>query len=80
MGDGAGTGTGIETGMATAGSAAGKSSAPAAAAGNAPKRAATDDEARTGGEAMIRSEERMHVSTERQQSGRARLRKYVVTE
>ncbi|NUR57659.1 MAG: YsnF/AvaK domain-containing protein, partial [Catenulispora sp.] len=30
--------------------------------------------------AMTRSEERMHVSTERVASGRARLRKYVVTE
>lgn len=29
---------------------------------------------------MIRSEERMHVGTERRESGRARLRKYVVTE
>ena len=29
---------------------------------------------------MIRSEERMHVGTERREAGRARLRKYVVTE
>jgi uncharacterized protein (TIGR02271 family) len=31
-------------------------------------------------EAMTRSEEEMHVGTERQPAGRARLRKYVVTE
>ncbi|MGW0915272.1 DUF2382 domain-containing protein [Streptomyces sp. NPDC002784] len=35
----------------------------------------------TGGDdAMTRSEEHMHVGTERQEAGRARLRKYVVTE
>ncbi|MET9958105.1 PRC and DUF2382 domain-containing protein [Streptomyces sp. NPDC006326] len=32
------------------------------------------------GDAMTRSEEQMHVGTERQEVGRARLRKYVVTE
>jgi uncharacterized protein (TIGR02271 family) len=32
------------------------------------------------GDAMTRSEERLHVGTESQQVGRARLRKYVVTE
>jgi uncharacterized protein (TIGR02271 family) len=32
------------------------------------------------GEAMTRSEERLHVGTERREAGRARLRKYVVTE
>ncbi|MFF9486230.1 DUF2382 domain-containing protein [Streptomyces sp. NPDC014676] len=40
-------------------------------------------EARTrgpGDDAMTRSEERMHVGVERHQTGRARLRKYVVTE
>jgi uncharacterized protein (TIGR02271 family) len=31
-------------------------------------------------EAMTRSEERMHVGTERVETGRARLRKYIVTE
>lgn len=35
---------------------------------------------RAGDEAMTRSEERMHVGTERRETGRARLRKYVVTE
>ncbi|MFJ5997004.1 DUF2382 domain-containing protein [Streptomyces sp. NPDC092370] len=33
-----------------------------------------------GDDAMTRSEERMHVGTERREVGRARLRKYVVTE
>jgi uncharacterized protein (TIGR02271 family) len=33
-----------------------------------------------GDDAMTRSEERMHVGTERREAGRARLRKYVVTE
>ncbi|MER5994580.1 YsnF/AvaK domain-containing protein, partial [Streptomyces viridosporus] len=38
-------------------------------------------ETRAGGrDAMTRSEEQMHVSVERHESGRARLRKYVVTE
>jgi len=41
----------------------------------------TDENARTGGEdAMTRSEEELRVGTERQATGRARLRKYVVTE
>jgi uncharacterized protein (TIGR02271 family) len=33
-----------------------------------------------GDDAMTRSEEELHVGTERRESGRARLRKYVVTE
>lgn len=35
---------------------------------------------RTGDDAMTRSEEQMHVGVERRETGRARLRKYVVTE
>jgi uncharacterized protein (TIGR02271 family) len=34
----------------------------------------------SGDDAMTRAEERMHVGTERREAGRARLRKYVVTE
>jgi uncharacterized protein (TIGR02271 family) len=34
----------------------------------------------SGGEAMTRSEEQLHVGTEKVETGRARLRKYVVTE
>ncbi|MGC0337851.1 DUF2382 domain-containing protein [Streptomyces sp. SLBN-8D4] len=40
----------------------------------------TGGETRTTDDAMTRSEEQMHVGTERQEVGRARLRKYVVTE
>jgi uncharacterized protein (TIGR02271 family) len=40
----------------------------------------TTGTARRGGDAMTRSEERMHVGTESVETGRARLRKYVVTE
>ena len=38
------------------------------------------DSTRTGDDAMTRSEERLAVSTETEEAGRARLRKYVVTE
>ena len=38
------------------------------------------DSTRTGDDAMTRSEERLTVSTETEEAGRARLRKYVVTE
>ena len=41
---------------------------------------AGDDAGWNGGEAIIRSEERLHIGTERVVAGRARLRKYVVTE
>jgi uncharacterized protein (TIGR02271 family) len=43
-------------------------------------RLARDESGLTDGDAMTRSEERVNVGTERQASGRARLRKYVVTE
>ncbi|HET8601314.1 MAG TPA: PRC and DUF2382 domain-containing protein [Segeticoccus sp.] len=51
----------------------------------APETTSETDPTRTTGtgttdEAMTRSEERMHVGTESQPAGRARLRKYVVTE
>jgi uncharacterized protein (TIGR02271 family) len=39
-----------------------------------------DGDRRDGDDAMTRSEEELHVGTERRESGRARLRKYVVTE
>jgi uncharacterized protein (TIGR02271 family) len=41
---------------------------------------ATGGESGTTDDAMTRSEEQMHVGTERRETGRARLRKYVVTE
>ncbi|GGY20593.1 DUF2382 domain-containing protein [Streptomyces djakartensis] len=40
----------------------------------------TTEAVSTGDDAMTRSEERMHVGVERRATGRARLRKYVVTE
>ena len=46
---------------------------PAGAVGRDTSGPTTDD-------AMTRSEERLHVGTERQETGRARLRKYVTTE
>lgn len=45
--------------------------------------AGTDTEYAAGtntGDAMTRSEERLHVGTEKREAGRARLRKYIVTE
>ncbi|ACU72372.1 PRC-barrel domain protein [Catenulispora acidiphila DSM 44928] len=77
------TGTGTAAGTAAAaGGAAGMAGAAGAAgaAGSADERMRARDRGTAGDEAMIRSEERMHVGTERRESGRARLRKYVVTE
>jgi uncharacterized protein (TIGR02271 family) len=57
-----------------------------AAAGSGGTYSAADDRldrdasGRADGDAMTRSEERVNVGTERQAAGRARLRKYVVTE
>jgi uncharacterized protein (TIGR02271 family) len=56
-------------GMSYAGQSSGTPAAPPAA----PTSAGTDD-------AMTRSEERLQVGTERAETGRARLRKYIVTE
>ncbi|MFF9109659.1 DUF2382 domain-containing protein [Streptomyces sp. NPDC014805] len=69
------------TGAAGAAGAAGTAGAAGAAgmtgAAGADARAAHRD---SGDDAMTRSEERMHVGVERRETGRARLRKYVVTE
>ena len=46
----------------------------------ADERAGSDTSGLADGDAMTRSEERVNVGTERQAAGRARLRKYVVTE
>lgn len=65
-------------GMAAAGLAE-----PAADRGTAAGERLRTDRGTDGGtdlDAMTRSEERLHVGTERHESGRARLRKYVVTE
>lgn len=66
-----GTGTGTGTGTGEPGTGTGKP-------GTDSTRGMTGAEA--GGTAMTRSEEQMHVGVERHEAGRARLRKYVVTE
>ncbi|MGX1273717.1 DUF2382 domain-containing protein [Streptomyces phaeoluteigriseus] len=66
----------------------GTAAAPGTAAGMRPGEADADylggraggDAVRPSDDAMTRSEEEMHVGVERRESGRARLRKYVVTE
>ncbi|MFF9102860.1 DUF2382 domain-containing protein [Streptomyces rubrogriseus] len=82
------------TGPGTAGAAGAAGTAGAAglagtagtagAAGTAGGRTGREDamrrEGMRGDEAMTRSEEQMHIGVERHESGRARLRKYVVTE
>ncbi|GAA4810300.1 PRC and DUF2382 domain-containing protein [Streptomyces ziwulingensis] len=76
---GTGTGTGMGTGTAAAAGTAGLAgtAGPADTAGDrgAPGRTGMRDD-----NAMTRSEEQMRVGVERRESGRARLRKYVVTE
>ncbi|MFJ7103426.1 DUF2382 domain-containing protein [Streptomyces albogriseolus] len=67
--------TGAKGGMSSAAGAKGTTAERSGAAGAMSHRA----EAGTG-DAMTRSEERMHVGVERHETGRARLRKYVVTE
>ncbi|MBQ0963967.1 PRC and DUF2382 domain-containing protein [Streptomyces sp. RK23] len=52
----------------------------AGAGGTAGRQDAMEREAMRGDQAMTRSEEQMHIGVERHESGRARLRKYVVTE
>ena len=76
-----------EGGWAHAGPAAGTAAAAggtAAAGYKGPTEATETTEQRagmaSGDDAMTRSEEHMHVGTERYEAGRARLRKYVVTE
>lgn len=82
---------GAAAGGAAGGAAAGRSATPGRAGtpgraespGRTPtagRRAGADDRFRHGDDAMTRSEERMHVGVERRETGRARLRKYVVTE
>ncbi|MGA5880181.1 DUF2382 domain-containing protein [Streptomyces cellulosae] len=70
--------TGTQGGMSSTAGAKGTTAERSGAAGAMSHRG----EAGTRGtsDAMTRSEERMHVGVERHESGRARLRKYVVTE
>ncbi|MFD5268283.1 DUF2382 domain-containing protein [Streptomyces sp. NPDC058335] len=70
------------------GTAAAAGTVPGAAPGMRPGEADTGygagrtagDATTASGDAMTRSEEQMHVGVERRETGRARLRKYVVTE
>jgi uncharacterized protein (TIGR02271 family) len=72
-GMGTGTGTGMGTGTGT-GMGTGMGTGEAAMGTGAGDRTGYQDDA------MTRSEEEMHVGVERRETGRARLRKYVVTE
>lgn len=77
--------SGRTAGRSAAGLAATERDAGFAAAGSGGAYSAADDRAASGtavgrDDAMTRSEERVNVGTERQAAGRARLRKYVVTE
>ncbi|MBQ0826071.1 DUF2382 domain-containing protein [Streptomyces tagetis] len=83
-GTAAGTDTGMDTGTGTGmgtGMAAGAAGA-AGLAGTADTAGRRGEAGRTGpgDDAMTRSEEQIRVRVERRESGRARLRKYVVTE
>ncbi|MFI8966046.1 DUF2382 domain-containing protein [Streptomyces sp. NPDC053493] len=76
-------GTGGAAGTAGAAGAAGTMPARGEGAGAMADDSLTDDsltDDTMADDAMTRSEERMHVGTERVESGRVRLRKYVVTE
>ncbi|MFF8097266.1 DUF2382 domain-containing protein [Streptomyces sp. NPDC016675] len=78
-----GTGTGTGTDMGTAGTHLGTGMGAAGLAGTAGGTTEYEEDTDRAGmrdDAMTRSEERMHVGVERRESGRARLRKYVVTE
>ncbi|MDT0614691.1 PRC and DUF2382 domain-containing protein [Streptomyces lancefieldiae] len=81
-GPGAGTGTGTGTGLgaADAAGAAGTAGMAGAAGGKAGYRDTSERTGMRGDDAMTRSEEQMRVGVERRETGRARLRKYVVTE
>ncbi|GGQ13284.1 DUF2382 domain-containing protein [Streptomyces mutabilis] len=65
---------------AGAAGAAGPAGAAGTAGGMAGRQEGADRTGMRGDDAMTRSEEQMHVGVERRESGRARLRKYVVTE
>jgi uncharacterized protein (TIGR02271 family) len=78
----AGAAAGAATGTAAGVGAGTGAAAGAVGIGSTGKQAMSPGDRGTAADetSMIRSEERMHVGTERRESGRARLRKYVVTE
>ncbi|MGV9291145.1 DUF2382 domain-containing protein [Streptomyces sp. NPDC003719] len=79
--EGPGTmGTAGAAGAAGAAGTAGAGTAGAGTAGTTGRESAPGRRGMPGDDAMTRSEERMHVGVEEHEVGRARLRKYVVTE
>ncbi|MFE5602819.1 DUF2382 domain-containing protein [Streptomyces coelicoflavus] len=76
----AGMGTAGTAGAAGAAGAAGLAGTAGTAGGRTGREDAMRREGMRGDEAMTRSEEQMRIGVERHESGRARLRKYVVTE
>lgn len=79
-GTGTGTGTGVNKGGGMAGSEAGAGTGTGAASYAAGRSGAAERLGPDVGEAMIRSEEEMHVHVEREATGRARLHRYVDVE
>ncbi|RSS27476.1 PRC and DUF2382 domain-containing protein [Streptomyces sp. WAC08452] len=73
-------GTASAAGAAGAAGTAGTAGAAGTAGGMTGRQEGADRTGMRGDDAMTRSEEQMHVGVERRESGRARLRKYVVTE
>ncbi|MGV9279606.1 DUF2382 domain-containing protein [Streptomyces sp. NPDC003730] len=73
-------GTATAAGAAGTAGAAGAAGTAGTAGGTTGREDAMEREGMRDDEAMTRSEEQMHVGVERHESGRARLRKYVVTE
>ncbi|MFJ5692905.1 PRC and DUF2382 domain-containing protein [Arthrobacter sp. NPDC093125] len=74
------TTAGRDTDYAGTGTAGGFAAADDRATGDARGTVGHDTSGPTTDDAMTRSEERLHVGTEREATGRARLRKYVTTE
>ncbi|MFE8920124.1 PRC and DUF2382 domain-containing protein [Streptomyces rochei] len=73
-------GTASAAGAAGAAGTAGMAGTAGTAGGMTGRQEGAERTGMRGDDAMTRSEEQMHVGVERRESGRARLRKYVVTE
>ena len=79
-GTGTGTETGTETGMEAGPGGHHDSSITRSAAGRSAETVGRDTSGPTTDDAMTRSEEQLDVGTQSRETGKARLRKYVVTE
>ena len=75
-----GMGTGTDTGLTTGMQTTGRETTTGYATDDAPGTVGRDTSGPTTDDAMTRSEERLTVGTRSEEVGRARLRKYVVTE